>query len=122
VPDFGHVTSGLSNQFGRGSFRPTFRSQQPGADPEIGLIRALLKERWLVNAMQKLIEFYEMASLNAGALGDGEQMAILEARRALRKFARAMESFKMAPMGTSFNEDVSLRLAAWSGARDVPPR
>lgn len=72
--------------------------------------------------MQKLIEFYEMASLNAAALGDSEKLAILEARRALRKFARAMESFKMGAVEPVFHADASLRLAAWEGARDVPSR
>jgi len=72
--------------------------------------------------MQKLIEFYEMASLNAVALGGREKLAILEARRALRNFARAMESFKMGAVEPVFHADVSLRLAAWEGARAVPSR
>jgi hypothetical protein len=69
--------------------------------------------------MQKLIEIYEMASLNAAALCEREQMAILEARRGLRIFARAMDNFKMAPMEDALNADVSLRMAAWQGAQDV---
>lgn len=72
--------------------------------------------------MQRLIEFYEMASLNAATLGDREKLAIMEARRALRKFSRAMESLKMGAVDPVFNQDVSLRLAAWEGARDVPSR
>ena len=44
--------------------------------------------------MDKLIEFYEMVSLNDGGLGPGEKAAILEARRGLRLFVRAMERFK----------------------------
>jgi len=55
--------------------------------------------------MQKLIEFYEMASLNSAALCDSEQLAILEARRALRKFARAMESFKTGEVERVFKAD-----------------
>jgi hypothetical protein len=43
--------------------------------------------------MQKLIEFYEMASLNDAALRSSEKTAILKARLALRMFERAMESF-----------------------------
>jgi hypothetical protein len=70
--------------------------------------------------MQKLIEFYEMASLNSGALCDSEQMAILEARRALRRFARAMETFKEAPMAIWNTDSMSLRLAAWEQARELP--
>ena len=70
--------------------------------------------------MKKLIEFYEIASVNSAALSDSEQLAILEARRALRKFARAMESFKMAPAEVVANRDISLRLAAWERARELP--
>jgi hypothetical protein len=62
-----------------------------------GLIRAFSEkrkgQRWQVNAMQKLIEFYEMASLNDAALRGSEKAAILKARLALRMFERAMESF-----------------------------
>jgi hypothetical protein len=50
-------------------------------------------QRWQVNAMQKLIEFYEMVSLNDAALRGRERTAILKARLALRMFERAMESF-----------------------------
>ena len=41
--------------------------------------------------MQKLIELYEMASLNDGALRETEKLAIRNARLALRMFERAME-------------------------------
>ena len=44
--------------------------------------------------MQKLIEFYEMVSLDDAALRGSEKTAILKARLALRMFERAMESFK----------------------------
>ena len=70
--------------------------------------------------MQKLIEFYEMASLNAAALGDSQKLAILEARRALRKFARAMDNLKRGEVEPAFNADVGFRLAAWERAQDLP--
>ena len=67
-------------------------------DRRNGLIRAFSEkrkgQRWQVNAMQKLIEFYEMVSLNDAALRGSEKTAILKARLALRMFERAMESFK----------------------------
>jgi hypothetical protein len=44
--------------------------------------------------MQKLIEFYEMVSLNEATLPGSEKTAILRARLALRIFERAMKSFK----------------------------
>ena len=46
--------------------------------------------------MQKLIEFYEMISINDAALRDSEKAAILKARLALSLFEGAMESFKRA--------------------------
>ncbi len=51
-------------------------------------------QKWQVNAMQKLIEFYEMVSLNDAALRGSEKTAILKARLALRMFEQAMQSFK----------------------------
>ncbi len=50
-------------------------------------------------AMQKLIEFYEMVTLNDAALRGSEKTAILKARLALSMFERAMESFKRASTG-----------------------
>ena len=44
--------------------------------------------------MQKLVELYEMVSLNDAALSGYEKTAILKARHALRIFELAMESFK----------------------------
>lgn len=44
--------------------------------------------------MQKLIEFYEMVSLNDAGLGGIEKAAIVDARRALLMFERAMESLR----------------------------
>jgi hypothetical protein len=49
-----------------------------------------------VNTMQRLIEFYEMVSLNDAALRGSERIAILKARLALNMFERAMVSFKSA--------------------------
>jgi len=58
------------------------------------LLREAKGQRWQVNAMQKLIEFYEMVSLNEATLRGSEKTAILKARLALRIFERAMKSFK----------------------------
>ena len=58
------------------------------------LLREAKGKRWQVNAMQKLIEFYEMVSLNEATLPGNEKTAILKARLALRMFERAMKSFK----------------------------
>jgi hypothetical protein len=95
---------------------------RPNQNPKIGPIHALLQSRGRVKAMQKLIEFYEMASLNAAALGDREKMAIVEARRGLRLFARAMESFKMGTVEAEVNADVKRRMAQWEAAQEVRPR
>jgi len=77
------------------------------------LARPMLSCRSLaVNAMQKLIEFYEMACFNNAALCERELLAILEARRALGRFTRAMENFKMAPTETAGNTETTLRQAA----------
>src|SRR5579872_6321355 len=50
--------------------------------------------KWQVNAMENLIEFYKMVSLNNAALHGSEKTAIRNARRALRMFERAMNNFK----------------------------
>ena len=47
-----------------------------------------------MSEMQKLIEFYEMVSLNDAALRGSEKAAVLKARLALRMFERAMENFQ----------------------------
>ena len=44
--------------------------------------------------MQKMVEFYEMVSLNDAALRETEKLAILKARLALNMFERAMQDFK----------------------------
>ena len=44
--------------------------------------------------MQKMVEFYEMVSLNDAALRGTEKLAILQARLALNMFERAMQDFK----------------------------
>ena len=49
--------------------------------------------------MKKLIEFYEVVSLNDADLKSAEKMALLEARLALRAFERAMARFKRASAG-----------------------
>jgi hypothetical protein len=54
--------------------------------------------------MQKLIELYEMVSLNSDALHASERAAIIEAGRALGTFERAMESFKRDATGPSIAE------------------
>ena len=46
--------------------------------------------------MEKLIEFYEIVSLNQATLRDNERAAILRATVALNMFERAMESFRRA--------------------------
>lgn len=42
--------------------------------------------------MEKLVELYEMVSLNDDALLENERIAIIKARRALQMFKQAMES------------------------------
>jgi len=81
-----------------------------------GRIRAYLQKRkgqkWQVNAMEKLIEFYEMVSLNDAALRGSEKAAIRNARRALRMFERAMKNFKTVSTEVPYDSEISLRLAA----------
>jgi hypothetical protein len=81
-----------------------------------GSIRACLQkrkaQRWQVNAMQKLIEFYEMVSLNDAALRGSEKTAILKARLALRMFERAMEIFKATSAEVPSAAEHGIRLAA----------
>ena len=63
--------------------------------------------------MQKLIEFYEMVSLNDAALRGDEKTAILKARQALRMFEQAMESFKaVSSDALSAAERTASRMAA----------
>ena len=63
--------------------------------------------------MQKLIEFYEMVSLNDAALRGDEKTAILKAHHALRMFEQAMESFKAVSSGApSAAERTASRMAA----------
>jgi hypothetical protein len=62
--------------------------------------------------MQKLIEFYEMVSMNDAALSDGERIAILKARLALRMFERAMESFKAISDEVPSAAEYGFRIAA----------
>ena len=62
--------------------------------------------------MEKLIEFYEMVSLNDAALCGSEKAAIRNARRALRMFERAMKNFKTVSTEVPYDSEISLRLAA----------
>jgi len=62
--------------------------------------------------MQKLIELYEMMSLNDAALGGSEKLAILKARRALDIFERTMESFKTISTETPTPAQPTLHMAA----------
>jgi hypothetical protein len=69
-------------------------------------------QQWRVKAMQELIEFYEMVSLNDAVLRGGEKLAICEARLALRMFAKAMESFKRASAAAPSAAEGELVMAA----------
>jgi len=74
-----------------------------------------------VNAMQKLIEFYEMVSLNDAALRGSERMAILKARLALNVFGRAMRSFKRLSTDAPSMAETSLPMAAQAKYQDAAP-
>jgi hypothetical protein len=65
-----------------------------------------------VKTMQKLLELYEMVSLNKAALRGDEKQAILKARLALRMFERAMESFKVESAEAPRAAEASFRMAA----------
>jgi hypothetical protein len=69
-------------------------NQDRGSGPMRAFLEKRKGQRWQVNAMHKLIEFYEMVSLNDAALRGSEKTAILKARLAMKMFERAMESFK----------------------------
>ena len=80
-------------------------------------VRCLNRERasdGLVDAMQKMIELYEMVSLNLNdaALRGSEKAAILKAQLALSMFERAMDSFKRAAGESLAAAEAELRLAA----------
>jgi hypothetical protein len=62
--------------------------------------------------MQKLIELYEMISLNDTALCGSEKTAILKAQLALRMFERAMDGFKNASIEARSAPDRELVRAA----------
>jgi hypothetical protein len=62
--------------------------------------------------MEKLIEFYEMVSLNDAALDGSEKIAIGNARRALRMFERAMKNVKTVSTNVPYDSEISFRLAA----------
>ena len=65
-----------------------------------------------MNTVQKLIEFYEMVSMNDAALRDSERAAILKARLALKMFERAMESFKAISCEVPSAAENAFRIAA----------
>lgn len=62
--------------------------------------------------MYHLIELYDMVSLNDAALGEGEKMAISQARLALRMFVRAMETFKSVSAEAPLAPEADLAVAA----------
>jgi len=62
--------------------------------------------------MQKLVEFYEMVSLNDASLEGSEREAILKAGVALRMFERSMESFKTGSIDLGETAEALLGLAA----------
>ena len=62
--------------------------------------------------MEKLIEFYEMVSLNNAALSGTEKKAIRRARRSLRMFERAMENFRTISTDVPYDSEIRFRLAA----------
>jgi hypothetical protein len=62
--------------------------------------------------MQKLVEFYEMVSINDAALSGTERTTILKARLALNMFERAMENFKRASAEAPAPVEPKLAMAA----------
>ena len=62
-------------------------------------------------AIQNLIEYYEMIFVNNAVLGRREQAKIRKARRDLRSFARTMESFKAISTGVSYGSERPFRIA-----------
>lgn len=62
--------------------------------------------------MQKLIELYEMVSLNDAVLCGSEKATILKARFAMRIFEEAMESFKSHSTESPYTAEGSLVTAA----------
>ena len=65
-----------------------------------------------VNAMEKLIEFYEMVCLNKAVLSSTERTAIRRARRALRMFERSMKDLNKLSTGAPLASEISVRMAA----------
>ncbi len=62
--------------------------------------------------MHHLIELYDIVSLNDAALGESERLAIMQARFALRMFARAMETFKRVSAEVASAPEADLPIAA----------
>lgn len=74
--------------------------------------------------MQKLIELYEMVSLNDAALRSSEKLEILKARRALDIFERTMENFKTISPDAPTAAKPSFHMAACSvcqGRKELLP-
>ena len=96
--------------------------RSPNRNPETGLMHALSSVDRGVKPMQKLIELYEMASLNDAALDEREKLAIMEARRGLRKFVRAMDNLRMASVFEPVIDLDAALLAAWKATPELPCR
>ena len=62
--------------------------------------------------MEKLIEFYEMVSLNDADLRGSEKMAILKARLALNMFKRSMAMFQPGSTQELSQPETNFRMAA----------
>ena len=62
--------------------------------------------------MEKLIEFYEMVSLNDAGLSRSERMAILKARLALNMFSRSMQIFHSVSTDAPAAQETTLDIAA----------
>ena len=98
--------------FRREPIVPEVVNQDRRSGPICAFLEKRKGQRWQVNAMQKLIEFYEMVSLNDAALRGSEKTAILKARLALKMFERAMESFKAISCEVPSAAEHGFRIAA----------
>jgi hypothetical protein len=114
------LTEALGRELGIGLMHAPARSERTSntghRQIRIGLVVAGCE---VVNAMKDLLEFYEMVTLNAAFLRDSEKVALLDAKRGLRLFARGMESFKKSSLELDPTAEFSL-LAAWNGAQELP--
>ena len=104
-------TAGVQNR----SFAVKMLFQKPltrtfGMVPSVPSCRAIGPE-WQVNAMEKLIEFYQMVCLNKAVLSGTERTAIRRARRALRTFERAMKGLNKTSTEAPFASENSVGMA-----------